>query len=152
MSSGTVYCYHCHTQHPREEMRLVVSKSGKRWRCIRSIEATQKGPEARAEFGRRVSEMNTTESKNHARRMNELPQIGTVAEAGFPDMDFRIWMALLAPACRAPRCPRPPLEQPLTRHSLGLPCLPSTKGAERKEITWRTHDRSAAASAAPSTA
>lgn len=70
----TKFCYHCRSHHPIEEMRQISTKTGKRWRCIRSIEATQKGPEARAEFGRRVSEMNTTESKNHARRMNELRQ------------------------------------------------------------------------------
>ena len=27
-----------------------------------------------------------------------MPTVPTLAEAGYPDMDFRIWMALLAPA------------------------------------------------------
>ncbi|MBL8385988.1 MAG: hypothetical protein JNM90_23085 [Burkholderiales bacterium] len=63
MSSGTVYCYHCHTQHPREEMRLVVSKSGKRWRCIASIKAAQKSREEREAFGRKVSAMNKAEAQ-----------------------------------------------------------------------------------------
>jgi tripartite-type tricarboxylate transporter receptor subunit TctC len=31
-------------------------------------------------------------------RSPQMPTVPTLAEAGFPDMDFRIWMALLAPA------------------------------------------------------
>ncbi|MBS0337645.1 MAG: tripartite tricarboxylate transporter substrate binding protein [Proteobacteria bacterium] len=31
-------------------------------------------------------------------RSAQMPTVPTLAEAGFPDMDFRIWMALLAPA------------------------------------------------------
>jgi hypothetical protein len=71
-SSETKFCYHCRAHHPADEMRLIETKTGKRWRCIKSIQATQKGPEARAAFGREVSAMNTAESKRHARRMNEL--------------------------------------------------------------------------------
>lgn len=63
MSSSTVYCYHCHAQHPREEMRLVVSKSGKRWRCIASIKAAQKSKEEREAFGRKVSAINKAEAQ-----------------------------------------------------------------------------------------
>jgi hypothetical protein len=43
MATEPTYCYHCRTHHPRNEMRLIVTKTGKRWRCIRSIEATQQG-------------------------------------------------------------------------------------------------------------
>jgi hypothetical protein len=68
------YCYHCRTHHPRNEMRLIVTKTGKRWRCIRSIEATQQGPEAREAYGRQVSEINKAESKSRAQRMNNLLQ------------------------------------------------------------------------------
>ena len=31
-------------------------------------------------------------------RSPQMPTVPTLAEAGYPDMDFRIWMALLAPA------------------------------------------------------
>jgi hypothetical protein len=70
----TKFCYHCRTRHPIEDMRLIVTKTGKRWRCIQSIKATQKSQEARAEFGRQVSQMNSAESKAQARRLNELRQ------------------------------------------------------------------------------
>jgi hypothetical protein len=53
-------------------MRLIVTKTGKRWRCIRSIEATQRGPEAREAYGRQVSEMNKAESRARAQRLNNL--------------------------------------------------------------------------------
>jgi hypothetical protein len=42
MPADTAYCYHCGKHHPIEEMRQVVTKGGKRWRCIKSIEATKK--------------------------------------------------------------------------------------------------------------
>lgn len=69
-----VYCYHCRTHHPREEMRRMVTKTGTRWRCIRSIEATQRGLEAREAYGRQVSEMNKAESKARAQRLNSVLQ------------------------------------------------------------------------------
>ncbi|HLA33385.1 MAG TPA: hypothetical protein VJ001_00810 [Rhodocyclaceae bacterium] len=74
MTTETKYCYHCGTHHPIDEMRQIETKAGKRWRCIRSIKATQISPEARAAFGRQVSEMNAAESRNRARRTNELRQ------------------------------------------------------------------------------
>ena len=74
MATEQTYCYHCRTHHPRNEMRLIVTKTGKRWRCIRSIEATQQGPEAREAYGRQVSEINKAESKSRAQRMNNLLQ------------------------------------------------------------------------------
>ncbi|HLA33761.1 MAG TPA: hypothetical protein VJ001_02725 [Rhodocyclaceae bacterium] len=70
----TIYCYHCRTHHPRAEMRLVVTKTGKRWRCIGSIQASRQGPEAREAYGRKVSEMNRAESKSRAQSLNALLQ------------------------------------------------------------------------------
>ena len=61
--SSTLYCYHCRVQHSPEEMRLIVSKTGKRWRCIKSIEATRKGREAREAYGRQVSASNKAEAQ-----------------------------------------------------------------------------------------
>ena len=72
--SDTLFCYHCRAYHPKEEMRQIDTKGGKRWRCIRSIEATQQGPEAREAYGRQVSEINKAESKSRAQRMNNLLQ------------------------------------------------------------------------------
>ena len=69
-SKEPTYCYHCRTHHPRDEMRRLVTKTGTRWRCIRSIEATQRGIEAREAYGRQVSEMNRAESKARAQRLN----------------------------------------------------------------------------------
>ena len=74
MTSQTKFCYHCGAHHPVEEMRQIETRAGKRWRCIRSIEATQQGPEAREAYGRQVSEINKAESKSRAQRMNNLLQ------------------------------------------------------------------------------
>jgi hypothetical protein len=64
MATEQTYCYHCRSHHPRNEMRLIVTKTGKRWRCIRSIEATQQGAAAREAYGRQISEINKAESKS----------------------------------------------------------------------------------------
>ena len=59
-----VYCYHCRIQHPREDMRLIVSKSGKRWRCVQSIVAVKSGgQEAREIFGRKSTANNKAEAQ-----------------------------------------------------------------------------------------
>ena len=54
-----VYCHYCRTSHAREEMRLLSTKTGKRWRCLRSLEAVAaKDRAARDAYGRRVTENN----------------------------------------------------------------------------------------------
>lgn len=63
MKPGTVYCYHCRLQHPREDMRLVITKTGKRWRCFKSIEAAKADKGKREEFGRIVSANNKAEAQ-----------------------------------------------------------------------------------------
>jgi len=65
--ADTIYCYHCRTHHPKEEMRLVETKTGKRWRCVKSIEATKRGKEAREAFGRQTSEINRAEAQSRAK-------------------------------------------------------------------------------------
>lgn len=60
MTAPTAYCYHCGRHHPKEEMRLVHSKAGKKWRCIKSIEATKRGVAERDAFGKQVTAMNST--------------------------------------------------------------------------------------------
>lgn len=68
--SDTAFCYHCRTHHPLTEMRQIMTKAGKRWRCIRSIEATKQGREAREAYGRSVTEMNRSEAAAKARIAN----------------------------------------------------------------------------------
>lgn len=64
---STAYCYHCGRHHPKEEMRQLATKTGKRWRCIKSIEATKAGRDARDAFGKRITANNKSESQSRAR-------------------------------------------------------------------------------------
>ena len=52
---------------PAAEMRQIETKSGKRWRCIKSIQAAKQGSEARAAFGRQTTELNRAEAQSKAR-------------------------------------------------------------------------------------
>lgn len=64
MSKGpasTRYCYHCGLHHPAEEMVLVVSKTGKRWRCKKSLRAAKSDLATRDAFGKTVSDANRRE-------------------------------------------------------------------------------------------
>jgi hypothetical protein len=65
--ADTAYCYHCGTHHPKEEMRQISTKGGKRWRCIKSIEATKRDKAERDAFGRAVSAINKAEAQSKAR-------------------------------------------------------------------------------------
>jgi hypothetical protein len=67
MAADTAYCYHCSKHHPIEEMRQLVTKTGKRWRCIKSIEATKADRKTRDAFGQRITEINKAESASKAR-------------------------------------------------------------------------------------
>ena len=61
MPSKLVYCYHCCAQHPKEQMRFVVTKTGNRWRCKISIDAAAKAAKdmaLRQAFGKKASEKN----------------------------------------------------------------------------------------------
>lgn len=57
--SDTVYCYHCSKRHPREEMRHVHTRTGSRWRCIKSIQASKRSVAERDAFGRKVTAINS---------------------------------------------------------------------------------------------
>jgi hypothetical protein len=63
----TRFCYHCRLHHPESEMRQINTKDFKRWRCIKSIEATRQGREAREAFGRTVTEINKAASASTQR-------------------------------------------------------------------------------------
>ena len=59
--SDTVYCHHCRIQHPRDEMRLIISKYGKHWRCAASIKAAAKAKNdvaLRDAYGRQATDEN----------------------------------------------------------------------------------------------
>ena len=71
MTTETKYCYHCRVHHPTEETRLISTKTGKRWRCLRSIAATRISREARAEFGRSVSASNLADTQSRAKHVSE---------------------------------------------------------------------------------
>ena len=42
--SDTLFCYCCRTHHPKEQMRRFTTRTGQRWRCLRSIEAARSNP------------------------------------------------------------------------------------------------------------
>ncbi len=65
--ADTLYCYHCRVYHPKEEMRQIETKGGKRWRCIKSIQATKRGMAAREAFGRQTTNINRAEAQSKAR-------------------------------------------------------------------------------------
>ena len=53
-------------------MRQIASKTGKKWRCIQSIEATKKSAAQRDAFGKSVTAINTSE--NQARVKSRLSE------------------------------------------------------------------------------
>lgn len=61
-----LYCYHCRRHHPKEEMRRVHGKTGSRWRCICSIQATKRSVAERDAFGRQITEINSAEQRGKA--------------------------------------------------------------------------------------
>ena len=67
----TAYCYHCGRHQPIEEMRQLVTKTGKRWRCLQSIEATKQDRKAREAFGRQMTETNKAEAQAKLRIIKE---------------------------------------------------------------------------------
>jgi hypothetical protein len=48
-------------------MRLVVTKTGKRWRCERSIKSAQADRKTRDAFGRQVSALNQADAQARIR-------------------------------------------------------------------------------------
>jgi hypothetical protein len=64
---GTAYCYHCGKCHPIELMRQLATGAGKRWRCIKSIEAAKVSQKTRDAYGRKITEINQVDSEHRAR-------------------------------------------------------------------------------------
>jgi len=67
--SESAFCYHCGTYHRIEEMRQISTKSGKRWRCIKSIDLTKQGSEKREAFGRQTTANNKADAHAKICRM-----------------------------------------------------------------------------------
>lgn len=67
MSELTRYCYHCSRHHPESEMRQIDTKSGKRWRCIKSIVSVKKTVAQRDAFGKEHSQANVFWSSDKPR-------------------------------------------------------------------------------------
>ena len=44
-------------------MRQILAKNGKRWRCIKSIEATKDGISKRGAFGQQIKAINKAETQ-----------------------------------------------------------------------------------------
>ena len=68
---ATVYCYHCRVSHPKTDMRLVVTKTGKRWRCYQSIAAAKSDKAQREAFGRQITEANKADA--HLKQLRSRP-------------------------------------------------------------------------------
>jgi|GEM_PF-2964979 hypothetical protein len=67
-TAENVYCYHCRTSHPKTDMRQIVTKTGKRWRCQQSLDAIKSSKKERESFGKKVTEAN----KQDARKTHRL--------------------------------------------------------------------------------
>jgi hypothetical protein len=67
--SETAFCYHCGVHHSIEEMRQILTKAGKRRRCIKSIDAAKVGIHDRDAFGLRMTEINKAEKQARRNRM-----------------------------------------------------------------------------------
>ena len=53
-------------------MRQQVTKTGKRWRCLKSIEASRAAISQRDAFGRSVTQLNKAEAQAKLRVIKEL--------------------------------------------------------------------------------
>lgn len=77
-----IYCYHCRVEHPREKMRLIVTKTGRRWRCIQSIEVAKQNRRQREAFGRKVTDANKSEAQAKQRMRSEPAGFSNIDSAG----------------------------------------------------------------------
>ena len=76
-TTDQLYCYHCGKHHPREEMRQIEQKGRKRWRCIKSIEGSQKGSAERAAFGKSVTAINRADQQSRVREKAALGRLAS---------------------------------------------------------------------------
>jgi hypothetical protein len=64
--TDTMFCYSCRTSHPAEQMYLVPTKRGRRWRCLRSIAEASRQRSERDAFGQRQTAINREQARIHA--------------------------------------------------------------------------------------
>lgn len=64
--NDTIYCYCCRVHHPKEEMRRYRTRTGERWRCIKSIQAASNSPQVRDAFGQSQSRLNREAMRRQA--------------------------------------------------------------------------------------
>ena len=69
MSSVKQYCYSCRVEHDIAQMRLIETRNGRRWRCLRSVRAASLPIEARDAFGEYQRQYNLSEAR---RKLDEL--------------------------------------------------------------------------------
>lgn len=60
------FCYCCGVHHAENLMRLYRTRAGKRWRCIRSIEAAARSIQERDQFGARQTAANLESARHSA--------------------------------------------------------------------------------------
>lgn len=63
-----VYCYHCRCQHFSDEVMLVQTANGRRWRCRKSLRFGQRSQAQRDAFGKSVSQLNQTRRTQYQER------------------------------------------------------------------------------------
>ena len=56
--SDAVFCYHCRRQHPASESTQVLVHGRRRWRCLRSLLASQGPQQERDAWGAAVTALN----------------------------------------------------------------------------------------------
>jgi hypothetical protein len=69
MNTETEFCYSCARRHPVDEMRQILTKTGMRWRCIKSIEAARQGRAEREAFGSQTTANNGADRQAQIQRM-----------------------------------------------------------------------------------
>ena len=79
MTSETAFCYNCARHHPLEEMRRIDIKGVKKWRCIKSIQATKKDVAHRDAFGKTVTAINSAEARSRIKAVQDMAKRTAVA-------------------------------------------------------------------------
>jgi hypothetical protein len=81
------YCYHCRREHRADDVVVVLVRGRRRWRCAKSLAASQAPHAQRDDYGRRIREAQQ-DAAAEFRRQPPLPRClreliyGREAEAG----------------------------------------------------------------------
>jgi hypothetical protein len=63
------FCYVCRIHHPAEEMSVIHTRAGRRWRCLRSIAAAKTPSAERDAFGSIQTEINQALARHMAQKL-----------------------------------------------------------------------------------